>query len=83
MEERCCSASEYSLCREPIVKIKMLLLAVKVQLLVVSRLRPAHGYISLEVGRRILVYADPGRQMDRQRKVMCNHLSEVPEEAAV
>lgn len=38
--------------------------------------------ICLEVGRHLLVRADTGSQMDRQCKVMLNHLSEVPKETA-
>lgn len=41
-----------------------------------------HMSISLEVGRRRLVRADIGSQMNHQCKVMLNHLSDAPKEAA-
>lgn len=41
-----------------------------------------HMSISLEVGRRLLLRADIESQMDHQCKVMLNHLSEAPKEAA-
>lgn len=38
--------------------------------------------LCLEVGRRLLVRADTGSQMDRRCKVMLSHLAEVPKETA-